>query len=126
MSQEVGIYFSVGTLLALILAIASIVRRFTKVEARVDIHDERHEHMDAEIENIGQDVRRIEREDIMRSDQLRQQTGEVGAALRQRIHEVDIATRDRMDRLASDIRESIEKLGDRLEGKIDRAVGRKE
>lgn len=124
--QEYGIYFNAATLLALVVAIAGGVRKFSRIETLVESEKESREMMEAQIENNTRDIRVVERENSQRLDVMRQETGEMGAALRQKIHEVEMSSRDRIDEMAADIRESIEKLGDRLEGKIDRAMQRRD
>lgn len=124
MPQEFGVYLSVATLLALIGAIVTVVRRFTHVEAKVDNESEFRQMLEAQMENVTREVQRIERDNLNRADVLRHETGEVGAAIRQRVHDVEIATRDRVDKVATDIREQIERLGDRLEAKITTAMRR--
>lgn len=127
--QEVGIYLSAGTLVALGIALFNIGRKFSRLEADIESHGAARKEdktdrdvMEARIENIARDLTTAERDGIIRIDTLRLETGEMGAALRQKVHDVEITSRDRIDAMASDIRESIEKLGDRLESRIERAL----
>lgn len=127
--QEFGIYLSAGTIVALGIALFNIARKFSRLEADVEVlGNSRKEDktdrdvMEARIENISRDLTTAERDGIIRIDTLRLETGEMGAALRQKVHDVEITSRDRIDAMASDIRESIEKLGDRLESRIERAL----
>ena len=131
--QEVGIYLSVGTILALIAALWSIARKFTRLESDVENGQEIRENdkreremLEAKIENLSRDVTALDRDSVAKLDSLRLETGEMGAALRQKIHEVEISSRDRIDMMAAGIRDSIEKLGERLELKIERAMQRRD
>ena len=129
--QEVGIYLSVGTILALLASIVGVARKFTRLESNVENGEEirandrrEREMLEARIENLSRDVTALDRDSVTKLDALRLETGEMGAALRQKIHEVEISSRDRIDVMASGIRDSIEKMGERLELKIERAMRR--
>ena len=131
--QEYGLYLSVGTILALIAALWSIARKFTRLESDVENGQEirdndkrEREMLEAKIENLSRDVNALDRDSVARLDSLRLETGEMGAALRQKIHEVEISSRDRIDVMSASIRESIEKLGERLELKIERSMQRRD
>ncbi|QOZ15954.1 hypothetical protein XI02_13920 [Bradyrhizobium sp. CCBAU 21365] len=124
--QEFGIYLTAGTIIAGIIAIVGISRKFSTVESSATESKKDVELLEARIENLTRDLQKSDRDGVLRLDVLRQETGEMGAALRQKIHEVEMNSRDRIDEVAAGIRESIEKLGDRLEGKIDRALQRRD
>ena len=131
--QEVGIYLSVGTILALIAGLWGVARKFTKLESNVENAEEarandkrEREMLEAKIENMSRDVTALDRDSVSRLDALRLETGEMGAALRQKIHEVEISSRDRIDVMSASIRESIDKLGERLELKIERVMQRRD
>ena len=119
-------YLTAGTLIAGIIAIVGISRKFSAVEADATESKKDVELLEARIENITRDLQKTDRDGVLRLDVLRQETGEMGAALRQKIHEVEMSSRDRIDEVAAGIRESIERLGDRLEGKIDKAMQRRD
>lgn len=129
--QDYGIYLNVGTLLALVGAVATTVLKITRIE-RTHIESaaakdqELREEMEAKFENMARDLSVIERANVGRYESHRHEVGEMGAALRQKIHDVEVLIRDRFvpretfDTAITRIQNSIDKLGDRLEAKIDR------
>lgn len=128
---DFGLYLNVGTLLALIGSVATGVWKFAQIErsirdAGVNGDQELREEMEAKVENVARDILRVERDSVGRAEIMRQETGEVGAALRTKIHEIEVYTRDNFvsnrsfDAVINRIEAVMDKLGDRLEAKIDR------
>lgn len=117
---EYGLYLNIGTIVALVGGVASIVWKLSRVEK--EIRDD----MDAQIDNLQRDVQGLTRDSLGRTETLRHETGEMGSAIRQKIHDVEMFTRDTFVRkdtfeaVMNRIEKSIEKLGDRLEEKIDK------
>lgn len=117
---EYGLYLNIGTIVALVGGVASIVWKLSRVEK--EIRDD----MDAQIDNLQRDVQGLTRDSLGRAETLRHETGEMGSAIRQKIHDVEMFTRDTFVRkdtfeaVMNRIEKSIEKLGDRLEEKIDK------
>lgn len=134
---EYGLYLNIGTIVALVGAVAAGVTKFWAVERAIDDRaaerdEELRTEMEAKFDNLTRDMKTIERDSLARVDTTRHETGEVGAALRQKIHEVEVFSRDTFvskgsfETVVNRIENSIDKLGDRLETKIDRALGRRD
>jgi len=130
---DYGLYLNVGTLLALFGTVASVAWKISHIEQNIryvgskDDKDLR-EHVEAEIENVAQDVLRLERDSIGRYEMVRREIGEMNNAIREKIHETEVFARDQfatkksVEGAIDRLNQSIEKLGDRLESKIDRAT----
>lgn len=107
---EYGIYLGMATLFVAIVAHAIIATwhvRGMDTSIRAD--------MGAQIDNVQQDVAKLERAGNDRAETLRREFGETGSALRAKIHEVETWSRDNFVR-----NEQFDKLGDKIEAKIDR------
>lgn len=123
--ESIGPYIAVATLALGVIGYA--VKLTWQVRS---IENEFREHMDAQFDNVHRDVKTVERGSIERADILRQETGEMGAALRTKVHEVEVFTRDTFVRkdsfelVISRMEKSIEKMTDKLEEKIDKVIER--
>lgn len=134
---EYGLYLNIGTIVALVGAVATGVTKFWTIEkaileAGTARDEELRTEMEAKFENILRDAKTFERDSISRGETMRHEAGEVGAALRQKIYEVEVFSRDTFvnkptfETAVNRIENSIDKLGDRLETKIDRVLARRD
>lgn len=115
---DTGIYIAIGTFC---LAIVVYAVRLTWQVSRIE--KEQQEYTDAKIDNLQQDMAKLEREGV---GVLRHDTGEMGSAIRQKIHEMETWNRDTFVRKDSfelvigRLEKSMEKLGDRVEEKLEK------
>ncbi|MCC8946022.1 hypothetical protein H8A97_13155 [Bradyrhizobium sp. Arg62] len=133
--SEPGIYLTVGTIVSVIVIVAGAVWKVSRIEKELDERmdkqvDDLRSEMDAQIDNVQRDHKGLERDSIGRSETLRHETGEMGAALRTKIHEVEMFVRDRFvskesfELVVGRIEKSIERMGDKLEERIEKALER--
>lgn len=133
MASEYGLYLNIGTIAALLGAVASGVWKISRIEKEIrkdssEEDKELREHMEAQMENVLRDLRDLEHKSADRFETVRREMGEVGASIRQKIHEIEVFSRDEfatkksLEGTVDRINQSIERLGDRLENKIDRAM----
>jgi hypothetical protein len=122
---DTGIYVAIGTFCLALLAYAV---KLTWQVSRIE--QEQREYTDAQVDNLKRDMTNLERDSVGRGDNIRQETGEMGAALRQKVHEMETWNRDTFVRkdsfelVVGRIEKSIEKMTDKLEDKIDKMAER--
>ena len=118
---ETGIYIGIGTFC---LAVLGYAVKLTWQLSRIE--KEQQEYTDAQIDNLQRDMANMERDCITRSETLRHDAGEMGAAIRQKMHEMETWNRDTFVRkesfelVVNRIEKSMEKLGDRVEEKLEK------
>lgn len=123
--MELEVYIAIGALfLALIAHVVRVTWKAREVEKEI------REDFDAHIENLERDVAKIVRENQQRTETLRHEAGEMGAAIRQKLHEIEVYARDTFVRkdafeaAVTRLENSFERGVDKLEDKIDKAIDR--
>jgi hypothetical protein len=122
---EYTLYIGIASLaLALIVHAVRVTWQVRGIETEVRAF------MDAQIDNLQRDIRKIQQVQADRADGMRHDTGEMGSALRSKIHEVEMFVRDKFvskdsfELVIARLEKSMEKLGDKIEDKLDRWVER--
>lgn len=120
-------YLSVGTLVAVIGYAVRLTWKVRDIERDIQKNtDEQIDKVDAQIDNVSRDLTNHQALTADRFETMRQNTGEMGAALRGKIHEFEVFSRDHFigkDTFAATIgriEKMFENFGDRLERRFDK------
>lgn len=121
-AQNLTIYLAiVAFILGLLAHAIKLTWRISQME--LDIRED----VDANVDNIQRDVRKLEAETV---EAHRREVGETVSAIRQKIHDVETWNRDTFvrketfEQVIGRIEKSLDKLGDRFEEKMDRLIER--
>lgn len=122
---DYGIYIAIGTLG---LAVIAYAVKITLHVSRIEI--EQSQYTDAQVDNLQREISQLAQTSQERTEMLRRDMGETGAALRTKIHETEMFARDTFVRkesfemVVSRIEKLIEKMGDKQESRTDRLEGK--
>lgn len=120
--MDYSLYVSIGTAVAFVVHAvrATWYLRGMEIEIR--------EKVDAEMENIQRDVKRLEREAMERSDTIRREFGETVTAIRVKIHETETWNRDNFvrteifDAAVNRIEKTMDRGFDRVDARLTEAL----
>lgn len=117
MTDDVAIYISGGTALAVVGYAIKLTWQASRVEKSMR-------------DDFQRGISRLEQEARDRGETYRSEFGETCAAIRQKIHDVEVFSRDHFvskdsfDAIISRFERNLEKMTERLEDKFDKAVER--